>query len=96
MLSPQAELAHIVKERLDLVDLVSGYVSLKRAGKDLIGACPFHEDDALTFHLTPATQTWYCLGCRQGGDHFTFVQQLEHVDFLAAARILVLRAGRTP
>jgi DNA primase len=94
VLSPQEELARKIRERLDLVDLISSHLPLKQVDQDLIGNCPFHTDDALSFHVTPATQTWYCLGCQRGGDHFTFIQQLEHVDFLGAANILVKRAGR--
>jgi len=96
VLSPQEEVAPRIRERLDLVDLISSHVPLKQVDGDLIGNCPFHADDALSFRVTPATQTWYCLGCQLGGDHFTFIQQLERVDFLGAANILVKRAGRNP
>jgi DNA primase len=94
VLSPHEELARTIRERLDLVDLISSHMPLKEADGDLIGNCPFHADDAPSFHVTRATQTWYCLGCQRGGDHFTFIEQLEHVDFLGAANILVKRAGR--
>ncbi|MFH0981177.1 MAG: DNA primase [Planctomycetota bacterium] len=88
---------HDVKERIrqsvDLVDLVSEHVSLKRAGRTLKGLCPFHKEKTPSFNVLPDRQIFKCFGCNAGGDVFKFVQLAEKVDFAEAVRILADRIG---
>ncbi|HEY3246173.1 MAG TPA: DNA primase [Phycisphaerae bacterium] len=69
------------------------HVALKRAGRDLAGLCPFHQEKTPSFHVSPAKGIFKCFGCGAGGDIFTFVQLREKVDFREALRILADRAG---
>ncbi len=83
-----------VKERVDLVDVVSAYVALKKAGQNHKGLCPFHAEKTPSFVVFPHTQTWHCFGaCGTGGDVFTFVERIEGVEFGEALKMLAERAG---
>lgn len=83
-----------VKERLDLVDVVSGYVALKKSGQNYKGLCPFHVEKTPSFVVFPETQTWHCFGaCGTGGDVFSFIERIEGVDFAGALKMLAERAG---
>src|SRR5712691_5267988 len=82
-----------IKDRLDLVDLVSEHLRLQKAGRDLKGLCPFHQEKTPSFYVSPEKQLWHCYGCQKGGDHFTFIQDIEHVDFKAALRLLADKTG---
>src|SRR3989442_8447435 len=73
-----------IKDRLDLVDLVSEHLRLQKAGRDLKGLCPFHQEKTPSLYVSPEKQLWHCYGCQKGGDHFTFIQDIEHVDFRGA------------
>ena len=82
-----------IKDRLDLVDLVSEHLRLQKAGRDLKGLCPFHSEKTPSFYVSPEKQLWHCYGCQKGGDHFTFIQDVEHVDFKGALRLLAEKTG---
>jgi DNA primase len=85
-----------VKSRTDIVELISGYVPLKKAGRNYKGLCPFHAEKTPSFVVFPDTQTWHCFGaCGTGGDVFRFVMQAEGMDFSEALRELAQRAGVT-
>ncbi|MBX3054753.1 MAG: DNA primase [Caldilineaceae bacterium] len=83
-----------IKARIDIVDLVSRYVPLKRAGRSYKACCPFHEERTPSFVVTPDRGTWYCFGaCGEGGDIFSFLMKKENVDFRDALQILAKEAG---
>ncbi len=82
-----------IKHRLDLGDLISEYVKLKAVGSNLKGLCPFHNEKTPSFIVSPDKQIWHCFGCAKGGDIFSFIQNIEGVEFPEALRILAHRAG---
>ncbi len=83
-----------IKERLDIVEIVSAYVPLKKTGRNFKGLCPFHSEKTPSFVVFPDSQNWHCFGaCGTGGDIFTFIQKRENVDFSEALRILARKAG---
>ncbi|GAC1484169.1 MAG: DNA primase [Candidatus Dormibacteria bacterium] len=82
-----------IKDRLDLADLISEHLRLQKAGRDLKGLCPFHAEKTPSLYVSPEKQLWHCYGCQKGGDHFTFIQEIEHVDFRAALRLLADKTG---
>ncbi|MEK7515674.1 MAG: DNA primase [Patescibacteria group bacterium] len=84
-----------IKERLSIMDIVSPYVKLKRAGKSLVGLCPFHKEKTPSFHVSPERGSWHCFGCGLGGDGFTFIEKIEGIDFKGALKILAEKAGVT-
>lgn len=82
-----------IRARVDIVDVVSEYVTLKRAGRRYKGLCPFHTEKTPSFHVDRETQLFYCFGCQTGGNVFNFLTQLEKVSFGEAVRRLAERAG---
>lgn len=79
--------------RNDIESLIGGYVSLKRAGSNLKGLCPFHNEKSPSFTVYPADNSFYCFGCGIGGNAITFVRQAEHLDYPDAIEFLAKRAG---
>jgi DNA primase len=82
-----------IRGRIDLIDLVSDYVPLKRAGRNLKGLCPFHQEKTPSFIVSPDKQIFYCFGCHQGGDLFGFLMKTEGLTFPEAVEKLAQRAG---
>lgn len=82
-----------IKERLNIVDIVQEYVKLKNAGANHKGLCPFHNESTPSFTVSEGKQFFHCFGCGKGGDIFTFIQDIESVEFAEALRILAKKAG---
>ncbi|MGZ8613213.1 MAG: DNA primase, partial [Actinomycetota bacterium] len=83
-----------VKERTDLVQLASQYLSLKKAGADrMVGLCPFHQEKTASFGISPSKQLYYCHGCGAGGDAIRFIRELEHLSYVEAVERLAQQAG---
>ena len=84
-----------IKERLSIQDIIAPYVKLRRAGRSLVGLCPFHKEKTGSFHVSLERGTWHCFGCGLGGDGFSFIEKIEGVDFKGALKILAEKAGVT-
>ena len=76
----------------DIVDVIGGYLPLKRAGANFVALCPFHKEKTPSFNVSPHKQIFYCFGCHKGGDVFAFVKAYENIDFPEAVRRLAERA----
>ncbi len=88
-------IAQEIKDRLDIVDVISDYLPLKRSGRNLSGFCPFHNNTRTpAFYVSPERQSWKCFGaCADGGDVISFVMRREGLDFREALELLAQRAG---
>lgn len=84
-----------IKSRIDIIDLISGYVQLKKAGQNWLGLCPFHSEKTPSFTVSQAKQMFHCFGCSTGGNIFTFVMKHEHLSFQEALVLLARKAGVT-
>ncbi len=82
-----------IKERLDIAEIVSGYIKLEKAGTSLKARCPFHNEKTPSFFVSPVRQSFYCFGCGAKGDIFTFVESVEGLDFRGALKLLADKAG---
>ncbi|MGQ9581560.1 MAG: CHC2 zinc finger domain-containing protein, partial [Armatimonadota bacterium] len=84
-----------IRRRIDLVDIVSQDVALRKSGRNLKGLCPFHSEKTPSFYVNPERQIWKCFGCGAGGDLFSYVQKRDNLTFPEALELLARRAGIT-
>lgn len=87
------ELVNEVIQANDIVDIVSGYVRLKRSGNSFMGCCPFHREKTPSFHVSADKQLYHCFGCGAGGSVIQFIMNAEGLDFPDALRYLADRSG---
>ncbi len=83
----------LIKDKLDIVDFIGEYVQLKPGGINHKGLCPFHREKSPSFMVNRERQSWKCFGCGKGGDIFSFVQEMEGMEFVEALKYLANRAG---
>ncbi|HKY51362.1 MAG TPA: CHC2 zinc finger domain-containing protein, partial [Candidatus Limnocylindria bacterium] len=83
----------LVKERVDIVQLIGASVPLKKAGRGFVGLCPFHVEKTPSFHVDPDRRTYKCFGCSEGGDVFTWLEKREGLTPAEALNTLAERAG---
>jgi len=82
-----------LKAKIDIVEIVSQYVKLKKVGKNYVGLCPFHKEKTPSFTVSPDTQLYHCFGCGKSGDVITFIQEIEGLSFVEAVDKLGELAG---
>ena len=82
-----------IKYRSDITDVIGQYVSLKRAGSNMKGLCPFHNERTPSFTVYESTSSFYCFGCGAGGDVVSFVMRMENLSYVQALELLAKRAG---
>lgn len=87
------DLINEVRNSVDLVDIASSYVHLKRSGGGYVGCCPFHKEKTPSFHINPDKQLYHCFGCGAGGSVFQFIMAAEGMDFHDAMKYLAERGG---
>ncbi len=86
------DLLERIRAASDIVDVIGGYLPLKRAGANFTALCPFHKEKSPSFNVNPQKQIFHCFGCHKGGDVFTFVKEYENIGFVDAVRRLAERA----
>ncbi len=84
-----------IKQKIDIVELISEYVPLKKTGRNYKACCPFHNEKTPSFIVSPERQIWHCFGCQKGGDVFRFLMERENMEFVEALRFLAQKAGVT-
>src|SRR3989344_9432819 len=82
-----------IREKTDLIALISEFIPLKKTGRNFKANCPFHNEQTPSFVVSPERQIWHCFGCGKGGDAFTFLMEYENLEFIEALRILAKKAG---
>ena len=87
------ELIEEIRQRNDIVDVISGYVKLQKKGSSYFGLCPFHNEKSPSFSVSPGKQMYYCFGCGEGGNVFTFLMRYENDTFQEAVKALADKAG---
>ena len=84
----EEELIDEVREKNDIVDVISSYVSLKKRGSNYVGLCPFHNEKTPSFSVSRDKQMYYCFGCGQGGNVYTFLMEYNRLSFVEALQEL--------
>lgn len=87
------ELIEEIRSNNDIVDVISGYVTLKRSGRNFFGLCPFHKEKSPSFAVSPDKQIFHCFGCGAGGNVIHFISKIESLDFKDTLELLANRAG---
>lgn len=87
------DLIEEIRSRNDVVDVISSYVKLKKQGATYFGLCPFHNEKSPSFSVTPGKQMYYCFGCGEGGNVYSFIMKYENLTFVEAVKMLADRAG---
>jgi len=87
------DLLEEIRNRCDIVDIISEYVHLKPAGKGFKGLCPFHEEKTPSFMVSPEKQLFHCFGCGEGGNVFNFLMKYEKLSFFEAVKMLAQKSG---
>jgi DNA primase len=87
------EIIDRILDKLDIVEIVSGYIQLKKAGRNFKACCPFHNEKTASFVVSPDKQIYHCFGCHAGGNLINFVMKYENMDFPETVRMLADRAG---
>ncbi len=87
------DIVEAIKDRSNIVDLIGSYVTLKRAGTNYNGLCPFHSEKTPSFTVFPDNQSFFCFGCEAGGDAFTFIMRMENLDYKGSLEFLAKRSG---
>jgi DNA primase len=82
-----------IKDRADILEIIGSAIQIKKAGRNYLGLCPFHNEKSPSFNVNPDNQYYHCFGCGAGGDAISFVKNYENVDFQDAVRILADRYG---
>ncbi len=85
--------AQEVKRRLDIVEVVSSYIQLKKQSRNFVACCPFHQEKSPSFNVSPDRQSYYCFGCHASGDVISFVMAYENIPFMDALKELAKQAG---
>jgi DNA primase len=92
MALPESFIQELIS-RNDIESVASGYMNLKRRGRNLVGLCPFHGEKTPSFNLYPENNSFYCFGCGVGGDVITFIKRIENLDYMDAIKFLANRSG---
>lgn len=91
---PESTIAEVASAA-DIVQVISGYIDLKKAGKDYRGLCPFHGEKDPSFYVSPQKGIFHCFGCAAGGSVFNFIMRMENLSFVESVRLLAQRYGIT-
>ena len=83
----------LIRERTDIISVISEYVHLLSSGRTYKALCPFHKEKTPSFHVSPDKQIYHCYGCGKGGDVFSFLMEMEHLTFPEAVRFLAAKSG---
>ena len=82
-----------LKERVNILDVVSNYVKLVHKGRSYLALCPFHAEKTASFNVYPESNSFYCFGCGTGGDIITFIEKAENLNYIEALKFLAEIAG---